>query len=259
MKQVPPPMSFATRVRCGLAVFCYVCFGLGGTFVSLVLLLISPFLSEKKRVKAGSRVLQSSWKLMCLLLRMTRNLSLRVPERDAMAHIRGSIIVANHPSLIDVVILASIIPYCKLVVSPKLMRWRFLRPILRGLCIINNGDTAYFMQQAETCLKQGFNIIIFPEGTRTTPGVASRMQRGSFHVALLTGCPLYPIHIHTDMPFLTKEYPWWYVGERCPRFTLTLTPPIHAKMQPGESRHGAAIRVCREVAARILPEQTGGA
>lgn len=254
MKKVPR-MSLSTRVRCVLAVADYLFFGIGGSVVSLILLLIRPFLSERKRVQVGSRVLQSSWKLMCRLLHFTRNLDLHAPQKEQMAQLRGSIIVASHPSLIDVVILASIIPDCKLVVSPKLLRWRFLRPILNGLCIINNGDTGFFMEQAEACLRQGFNLIIFPEGTRTTPGVKSRMHRGAFHLSLLTGHPLVPIRIQTDMPFLTKEYPWWYVGEHCPNFTLTLTEPIQAEQLPGESRHAAAVRLCSEVRARLLPEQ----
>ena len=256
MKPVPP-MSFSTRVRCVLAVVAYVCFGLGGACISVFLLLISPFLSERRRVWVGSRVLQWSWKLMCGLLRVTRNLSLAVPERAAMARLRGAIVVANHPSLIDVVILASVIPGCKLVVKPQLLRWCFLRPILRGLCIINNGDTASFLQQAQTCLSQGFNVIIFPEGTRTTPGVKSRLQRGAFHMSLLTGGPLQPIRIQTDMPFLTKEYPWWYVGEHCPHFRLSLCSPIHADLQPGESRHAAAVRLAHQTAACIFAESGG--
>lgn len=245
-------MSLSTRVRCVLAVLDYVCFGVGGACISLFLLLVSPFLNERCRVLVGMRVLQWSWKLMCLLLRVTRNLSLHVPERAKMAQLRNSIVVTNHPSLIDVVILASIIPGCKLVVKPKLLRWRFLRPILRGLCIINNGDISYFLQQSKKCLQQGFNIIIFPEGTRTTPGVKSHMQRGAFHMSLLTGAPLQPIRIQTDMPFLTKEYPWWYVGEHCPRFSLNMLPPIHADVQPGESHHAAAVRLSQQTAACIL-------
>ena len=256
MKTVPP-MSFSTRIRCVLAVFDYLCFALGGSVLSLVLLLIRPLMSARLRVHVGSRMLQCSWKLMCCLLSLTRNLSLRTPDRSRMAALRGSVIVANHPSLIDVVILASIIPGCKLVVSPKLMRWRFLRPILHGLCIINNGDVAYFLSQAEECLEQGFNIIIFPEGTRTTPGVRSRIHRGAARLSMLTERPLIPIRIQTDMPFLTKDYPGWYVGEHCPEFVVTMQAPICGGMQPGESAHAACVRLSREIAERILPDQEG--
>lgn len=248
-------MSFSTRVRCVLAVFDYLSFAVGGSMISLMLLLIRPFLSERQRVHVGSRILQYSWKVMCWLLSVTRNLELHVPDRDKMAALRGSIVVSNHPSLIDVVILTSIMPDSMLVVSPKLLRWRFLRPILHGLCIINDGDTAHFIRQSEDCLSKGFNIIIFPEGTRTTPGVKSRIHRGASRLSLLTGRPLLPVHIQTDMPFLTKEYPWWYVGAHCPEFVVTLAEPIRGELQPGETMHAACVRVSREVAARILPEQ----
>ena len=248
-------MSLSTRIRCVLAVFDYLCFAVGGSIISLMLLLIRPFMSARRRVHVGSRILQYSWKLMCGLLSVTRNLTLRVPHRDKMAKLSGAVIVANHPSLIDVVILTSIIPDSMLVVSPKLMRWPFLRPILHGLCIINDGDTASFIRQAEEGLRQGFNIIIFPEGTRTTPGVKSRVHRGSARLSLATGSDIYPIHIQTDMPFLTKEYPWWYVGTHCPEFVVTLTDPIRARQLEGETMHAACVRLTQEIAKRILPEQ----
>ena len=252
LKKVPP-MSLSTRVRCILAVVCYIAFGIGGSFISLVLLLCF-FLPERARVCVGSKVLQYSWKLMCVLMGMTRNLSLRVPDKKKMRAIRGSIVVANHPSLIDVVILTSIIPGSKLVANSKLLRWRFLRPILKGLCITNDTGAELFIEQAKHALDDGFNIIIFPEGTRTTPGKVSKLQRGAFQLALQSGYPLVPIHIHTDGPFLTKEYPWWYVGEHCPHFTLTLGEPIEALVQEDETRHAAAVRLSQTVAAFILPE-----
>lgn len=253
LKKVPP-MSLSTRVRCVLAVMCYLAFGIGGSLIS-VLLLLCFFLPERARVRVGSKVLQYSWKMLCCMMSMTRNLSLRVPDKKKMQRIRGSIVVANHPSLIDVVILTSIIPGSKLVANSKLQRWRFLRPILKGLCITNDMGAEQFMTQAKHALDNGFNVIIFPEGTRTTPGKVSKLQRGAFQLALQSGYPLVPIHIHTDGPFLTKEYPWWYVGEHCPHFTLSLGDPVVAQVQEGETRHAAAVRISRTVADFILPGQ----
>lgn len=254
MLKTVPPMSLSTRVRCVLAVMCYIAFGIGGSMISLILLLCF-FLPERARVCVGSKVLQYSWKLMCALMSMTWNLALRVPDKKKMKAIRSSIVVANHPSLIDVVILTSIIPGSKLVANSKLLRWRFLRPILRGLCITNDTGAEQFIAQAKQALDSGFNVIIFPEGTRTTPGKVSKLQRGAFQLALQSGYSLVPIHIHTDGPFLTKEYPWWYVGEHRPHFTLSLGAPIVAELEDGETRHAAAVRLSREVAAFILPQQ----
>ena len=250
MLKTVPPMSLSTRVRCVLAVMCYIAFGIGGSMISLILLLCF-FLPKRARVCVGSKVLQYSWKLMCALMSMTWNLALRVPDKKKMKAIRSSIVVANHPSLIDVVILTSIIPGSKLVANSKLLRWR----ILRGLCITNDTGAEQFIAQAKRALDDGFNVIIFPEGTRTTPGKVSKLQRGAFQLALQSGYPIVPIHIHTDGPFLTKEYPWWYVGEHCPHFTLSLGAPMLAELESGETRHAAAVRLSREVAAFILPQQ----
>ncbi|MBR5194581.1 MAG: 1-acyl-sn-glycerol-3-phosphate acyltransferase [Akkermansia sp.] len=244
-----PPMSIPTRVRCALAVMDYFLFGFGGLCVSVVLLILRPFFPARKERELGSKTLQYSWKLMCMLLRSTWNLRLHAPQKREMEQIRSSIIVANHPSLIDVVILTAIIPKCMLIVKPALMRWPFLRPILRRLCIVNNGDSNELLKHAQEAIEQGFNIIIFPEGTRTTPGKKNKLHRGAFHLAIRSGAPIVPIRIDTSQPFLTKEVPWWYVGEHCPVFTLTLHEPQLARQ--GEPAHPEAVRLCGEIASRL--------
>ncbi len=238
-------MSLATRVRCVLAVLDYFLFGFGGLCVSIVLLLLRPIFPARER-ELGSRTLQYSWKAMCLLLRGTWNLRLAAPQKKELEQIRSSIIVANHPSLIDVVILTAIIPKCMLIVKPALLRWPFLRPILRRLCIVNDGNSSAMLEQAENAIKQGFNVIIFPEGTRTTPGKKNKLHRGAFHLAIRSGAPLVPIRIDTSQPFLTKEAPWWYVGQKCPVFTLTMHAPLFAAQ--GVPHHPEAVRLCRETA-----------
>lgn len=242
-------MNFPTRVRCVLAVMDYFLFGFGGLCVSIVLLILRPFFPDRRERELGSRTLQYSWKLMCLLLRSTWNLRLNAPQKREMEQIRSSIIVANHPSLIDVVILTAIIPKCMLIVKPALMRWPFLRPILRRLCIVNDGNSSAMLEHAEEAIKQGFNIIIFPEGTRTSPGKKNKLHRGACHLAIRSGAPIVPIRIETSQPFLTKEVPWWYVGEHCPVFTLTLHDSITARK--GEPAHPEAVRLSKEIAARL--------
>lgn len=249
MEQKLPPMSIPTRIRCGLAVFDYFFFGFGGLCVSVILMLLTPFFPEHRRKVLGSKVLQYSWKLKCLLLKCTWNLRLHAPQKKEMEQIRSSIIVANHPSLIDVVILTAIIPKCMLIVKPALMRWPFLRPILRSLCIVNDGNSTTLLERAQSAIEQGFNIIIFPEGTRTTPGKKNKLHRGAFHLAYRSGAPIVPIRIDTSQPFLTKEAPWWYVGEHCPVFTLTLHDAISASMEASE--HKESIRLCNEAAADL--------
>lgn len=241
-------MSTSTRLRCVLAVMDYFFFGLGGLCISVVLVLIRPLFPRMER-PLGSFVLRYSWKLMCLLLRCTWNLRLHAPQKKEMEQLRSAIIVANHPSLIDVVILASIIPRCMLIVKPALLRWPFLRPILRRLCIVNNGDAQQMLEASREALAQGYNIIIFPEGTRTSPHKKNKLQRGAFHLAIQSGAPIVPIHIHTSQPFLTKEVPWWYVGKHCPVFSLTLHPAVYAR--PGELPHREAVQLSHQIAEQL--------
>lgn len=75
-------------------------------------------------------------------------------------------------------------------------------------------------------LKDGNNLIIFPEGTRTPVQGANRLQRGAAHVAVRGRIDITPVHIHSSLPMLTKGTPWWKVPVRKPHFTIEVRPDI---------------------------------
>ncbi|MCD2476569.1 1-acyl-sn-glycerol-3-phosphate acyltransferase, partial [Staphylococcus aureus] len=58
-------------------------------------------------------------------------------------------------------------------------------------------------------LRAGNNLIIFPEGTRTTPGRPVQLQRGAANIAIRGRCDMTPVHIRCSPPALSKELPWW--------------------------------------------------
>lgn len=248
-------MSISTRIRCVLAVCDYFLFGLGGSLISLLIMPIQLIAPPNIARRWGCFLVRHSWKLMCLLLHTTRNLDLTIDNAKTLRHLRSRIVVANHPSLIDIVILASQIPNSVLMIKSKLMRWRIFRPIFSTLCIINDRGPQIFFDEASAALKQGFNVIIFPEGTRSTPGVAPRLQRGAFHLAAITGTPLVPIRITTSEPFLTKQTPWWYVGKHCPHFQLEVMPEIPAQTETNETKRRAqASALCHTFQQLIWPK-----
>ncbi len=147
-------------------------------------------------------------------------LTYSVENRDAYNR-PGQLILANHPTLIDVVFLIGFIRQADCVIKSSLRKNPFTK-IPTGLArYIANGDPEVVIEDAAASLKRGNSLIIFPEGTRTTPGEAIKMQRGAANIALRTGVPITPVVIECEPTTLTKKLPWYRVPSR--RFHVSMT------------------------------------
>jgi len=93
-------------------------------------------------------------------------------------------IVANHPSLIDVVFLIGLMRQTNCVVKQSLFQNPFTRGPVRDAGYISNDGSADMLDAAADALREGQTLIIFPEGTRTTPGAAPAFHRGGAAIAL---------------------------------------------------------------------------
>ena len=96
---------------------------------------------------------------------------------------RGLLILANHPTLIDIVFLMAFVPQADCIVKAGLWRNPFTRATVRATGYIRNDDDG--LRVVDDCvasLRDGGNLIIFPEGTRTTAGGShqSQTRRGAY-------------------------------------------------------------------------------
>jgi 1-acyl-sn-glycerol-3-phosphate acyltransferase len=112
--------------------------------------------------------------------------------------------------------------------------------------IRNDLDPETLVKVCKTSLDDGRCLIIFPEGTRTSPGSLPRFQRGFANIATLTKTPIQPIFIDCFPPFLFKGEPWWHVPSQKPHFRITVGERLDANIY---SLYGQ-----RSIAARKLVE-----
>jgi 1-acyl-sn-glycerol-3-phosphate acyltransferase len=118
-----------------------------------------------------------------------------------------AIIVANHNSHLDTLVLMSLFPLARLhMVRPvaaadyflrnRLLAWLSLRvigilPLERGSCGVH--DPLALAQQA---LERGEIVLVFPEGSRGDPECPARLKPGIAHLARrLPEVPLIPVHL----------------------------------------------------------------
>lgn len=131
-----------------------------------------------------------------------RIVSLRIENLKKIQDSHGLVVCANHPTLIDAVILIAYLPQADCIV--KSTHWK--NPVTRGivsrLYIPNNLNAADMQKACLDSLEKGNNILIFPEGTRTPINgpVSVEIKRSASQIALLAKCPVLPIHIQVNKP-----------------------------------------------------------
>jgi 1-acyl-sn-glycerol-3-phosphate acyltransferase len=121
----------------------------------------------------------------------------------------GRFIVANHPTLIDFVVLGAVLPQADGLVKASLMtHWAMGWPIRMGGYIPNDSGQET-LDLCRAALGEGSSLVVFPEGTRSMPGQALRFQRGAAQLALRSASHLTLLHIASTPSNLHRGGRWW--------------------------------------------------
>lgn len=202
-------------------------FGLGGLVLRLLvfpllgLLPASP-LQKRQRVRAVI-----SWVFRCFVefMRCTGVLTYSVKGIERLGQ-PGQMVIANHPSLIDVVVLIAFIRDTNCVVKESLWHNPFMRGPIRAAGYISNDGSIEMLETAIQALQEGQTLIIFPEGTRTTPGQPPNFHRGAAAIALRGAKMITPVRIAVTPTTLTKAEPWYSIPYRRFHFSLEVGEKI---------------------------------
>jgi len=204
-------------------------FGLGGLIVGLVL---SPALylfiwDRGRRKKLARATIQRLFRAFVSVMAGVGVLEWRVLGLENYDCSEASLIIANHPSLIDVVFLLAFFPRTTCIVKSRLFRNPSMAPLLRAAEFIPNSSPLETLQRSIDGISAGDSLIMFPEGTRTRPGQVIKFRPGAAAIALRTRCPVIPVLISCDPTTLTKGEPWYHIPSQRVQITLDIQPPIH--------------------------------
>ena len=203
--------------------FCFACFGIGGLFLGLIVIPLVTFMpgSEEACRNRVRWIISSNFKFFFGMMHYLGLVKYRVVGKEILAEDKGCLVIANHPSLIDVVSLISIYPQACCIVKKELWNNFFLKRVVSGAGYIPNDEPEKLLENCAASLARGDVLIIFPEGTRTVPGKEMELQRGAAHIALRLKCPIRTIQIRVWPSTLTKNRPWYKIPERRSDFVVT--------------------------------------
>jgi len=196
-------------------------FGIGGFLLWVV---VFPLLnvisgSQAQKIKRSQKCVHYSFYVFIGLMHRIGIMTYEITGLEKLNR-PGQLIVANHPTLIDIVFLISRIPAANCIVKEKLWHNPFTKGPIINAGYISNGDPEKMIKDCVACLQNGGTMIIFPEGTRSIPDQAYKFQRGAAAIALQANAIVTPVTLTCVPGTLTKAEKWYQIPKR--RFHLAM-------------------------------------
>jgi 1-acyl-sn-glycerol-3-phosphate acyltransferase len=168
---------------------------------------------------------------------------------------RGSVIAANHPSIFDAVLLLSILPEMDCIMNSRLLR----DPVMSGaakLCGYIRNDSRFSMVRgACRALSEGRNLLVFPEGTRSTAWPTGPFRHGFALAASRCAAPIRTVLIECDSDYFGRGFRFFRPAKDFPiRFRIA-TGPVFWPDQNEDPRRLSS-RIQRFFADSLAPHRT---
>lgn len=170
---------------------------------------------------------------------------------DALRDEPGLIVVANHPSMLDALMLVARLPRSACVMKASLMHNPFLWPGARLARYIRNDSPHGMVRVAVDDLVQGGQLVLFPEGTRTTRWPINAFRPGFTLIAKLARAPIQAVFIDTDSPYLGKGWPLW----RLPPLPIVFMVRLGRRFAPQDDHAALLAEVEAHFGSGVRPPQ----
>jgi 1-acyl-sn-glycerol-3-phosphate acyltransferase len=129
-------------------------------------------------------------------------------ELDALRSEPGGLIVAaNHPTMLDALLVVARLPRGVCVMKAELMHNIFLAGGARLARYITNDVGRGMVRDAVETLREGNQLVLFPEGTRTVIAPVNAFKPGITLISHLARAPIQTVVIESFSPYLTKGWP----------------------------------------------------
>jgi 1-acyl-sn-glycerol-3-phosphate acyltransferase len=189
---------------------------------NLVAFVLYALLPRATGRRLGRAAIAHGYAFYWALVRPLGMLRLQSDALDALRDEPGLVIVANHPSLLDAMLLVARLPRSFCVMKASLLR----NPFLAGGALLARyipNDSAHAMvRRAVADLRAGGQLVMFPEGTRTTSAPLNDFHPSFALIAKHAGAAVQAVFIDTDSPYLGKGWPLWRVPPLPIRFSVRL-------------------------------------
>lgn len=170
-------------------------------------LLLRPLLPRRWGRFVGRRVTMLSFRFYLRFLELCCGCRFDLDALDAVRRDAPLILVANHPSLLDAVIILSRFPDMVCVMKAALMHNPLFGAGARLAGYICNDVPLAAILAAREELQAGAQLLLFPEGTRTSTFPVNACSGSVGLISARTGVPIQALLIEFSSPYLGKDWP----------------------------------------------------
>lgn len=166
------------------------------TFISGSLVMLLKFFTGTPQF--GFYVMRYLWSPLSLFFLAIRY---RIVKNTDLSDYKTCIFYVNHTSWIDIALVNRVIPRnLHFIAKEELRNKPFVGGAILAMDMVfvdrsNRIKAVKSMDEASRKVREGSNIIAFPEGTRSRNGKLKPFKKGLFHLAIQSGIPLVPIAI----------------------------------------------------------------
>ncbi len=173
-----------------------------GYFILFSPFYLFSFLFSDNLENSFQKINHRFFKSFFIVLRIiTPRLNIRID--DDVCSIRSSVIVCNHLSYLDPILLVSLFEKQKTVVKKTFLKVPVFGWVLKksGYLFSTKEETFTVLmleriKHMENYLSSGGNLFVFPEGTRSRDGKIGRLNKGAFTIARQYHAPIQVLMIN---------------------------------------------------------------
>ena len=214
---------------------------------NLVSLALYPILSRRQGTIVGRAAISSVYRGFWTCTQWLGLMRIDYEALDALSRDGGLIIAANHPSMLDALLVVARVPRGICIMRASLMRNPFLGAGARLARYIRNDPPRGMIRGAVENLKAGGQLVMFPEGTRTVSAPINTFRPGVTLIAHMAQVPIQTVIIETPSPYLGKGWPIW----RTPEFPVVFNARLGERFAPEADHQGLLKRLEQYFAAEL--------
>ena len=228
-------------------------FGLGSLALGVVVFPILKIFSKTSKMYKTrcAKIVHKSWKMLVKILENSD--IIRVCVDSEVFEIKNKIIVASHPSYIDILLLIAFIPNSLCLAKPSVLKNFVMKNIVKSLYITSDGTVEDFLEKSKSALEDGFNVIIFPTGKRIDGGEEVHIHKGASQFAIKSGISIVPLKITTSEPFMMKNHSFFQLGAKVVQFDIEIQDEIVVEnlKTPDMTEIGLRNKICSIIKEKI--------
>lgn len=161
--------------------------------------------------------------------------------------------VANHRGRLDALLLTGVLKNTAVLIKAKHAKFPMLAHLVRhcGFVSVDQSSAASITAALQKCgelAATGTNLLVFPEGARTTGGGLRRFGNMAFKVAIEQGLPIVPAIIHSQSAFMARDLASFF-PRRPVEYQIVFLESVHP--QADDAVADLCDRVYRRMAAEL--------